>query len=122
MEQEPQKQSRFFTWLYIPIIAPLIVIFFGAIITGKVVIKISGFQLSIGVTLLIILCIFFVLIISFYLGMLYPFVAIYSIFLKENMPLRFRILSRVASVILFPFIWLDRRQQKNYKAHSDAGK
>ena len=87
MEQEPQKQSRFFTWLYIPIIAPLIVIFFGAIITGKVVIKISGFQLSIGVTLLIILCIFFVMIISFYLGMLYPFVAIYSIFLKENMPL-----------------------------------
>lgn len=116
MNQEPQKQSRFFTWLYIPIIAPLIVIFLGAIITGKVVIRISGFQLSVGVTLIIILCILFVMIVSFYLGMLYPLVVISRIFFKKNLPLRFRVLSQVATVILFPLFWFERRQQKSYKA------
>jgi len=67
MDQE-QKSSRFFNWLYIPIIAPLIVIFFGSFITGKIIIQITGFQLSIGLSILVIFCIFIAMSISFYLA------------------------------------------------------
>lgn len=115
MDQKPFKQSPFFTWIYSPIIAPVVVGLVVALITGRFVIQITGFQFSIGITLIITLCIFLVIIVSFYLGMLYFIISLFGLFFKDqDIPLRFQILTKVASFILFPIIWIQKRRRKNH--------
>lgn len=114
-----QKESRFFKWVYAPLIAPTILLLLGSVITGKIVIQISGFQMSIGITLIVILCIFTVMVGSFILGMGYVVLAVVNIFTKQKMPLIFRIPMTITSFVLFPFNWIYMRRHKRQRPPSE---
>src|SRR5580700_2715282 len=116
MAEQEKKPSRFFNWLYIPIIAPLVVIFFGSFIAGKIIIQITGFQLSIGLTILVIVCIFIAMVISFYVGMVFPIVAIFGFFVKDKReyPILFRMISGFALIVMFPFVLYEKLRQKRF--------
>src|SRR5256885_1314551 len=113
MAQEPkEREPRFFKWIYMPLIAPAILLVLGAIITGRIVISITGFQLSIGLTVLITLLIFAVMIISFFLGMGFFVVAIFSGIAKTKMPWPYRLIVPVVSVVIAPFVWFSKKRDK----------
>ena len=118
MGDESQKKPSILSLITKIINAPLVILLLGALIAGKIVIQITGFQLSIGITLLVIFCIFIAMVGSFVLGIQYPFVALFSVWFKQKMPLHFRIISGILSVLLFPWIWQERQQEKKYKASS----
>jgi|SRR5579884_1690539 len=115
MDKEPQNPlNRFFDSIYKNILAPLIVILLAAFITGKIVIQITGFQFSVGITLLIMLCIYIVMVLSFYLGMIFLVSLFFSLFMKNNMPRSFHVLSKFALIVLFPFLLYEKIRAKRY--------
>ncbi len=113
MSQEPQKQSRFLLWIYLPLICPIIVGLTISYITGKIIIQITGVQFSIGLIVIVTAIIFVVQGVSFMLGMGYFVLGILSLFTKQKIPLVLRIAAKVA----FPFMLLSNWVLEKIQEH-----
>src|SRR5437763_14322169 len=112
-EEELSRKRRFWAWLDNRIVGPLLGSLITAIAAGKIVIQITGAQLSIGLTILVILCIYVAMALSFYMGMLFPILALYHHFTKSKSPWWYRPFSNTltAQVLFFGsvFGWLWRK-------------
>src|SRR5258708_146768 len=118
MSEDAQKQpNKFLGGLWTTLLAPLIVALVLSALAGKIIISITGFQISIGMTILVILCIFLIMFISFYLGMYYFVVLIVSglsnLLFKTAVPPKEHLLLRIGSFMLFPLYLYSRLQEKN---------
>jgi hypothetical protein len=115
--QEPQQEkspSKVLSWLDQRLIGPLVGALITAIVAGRVVIQITGVQFNIGLMVLVALVMFVIMGISFFLGMGYILLYIFSIFTKQEPPMIYRIVARVSSIVLFPFWWKEWwKQRKN---------
>lgn len=109
---QDDKEPKFFKWVYAPLIAPAVLLVFGAIVTEKTVIRITGVQLNIGLTIAIIVFIYLVMVISFFLGMFYLPCSLLSYFTHVKMPWYLHVFFRIAS---FPVALLIRRKQKRWR-------
>jgi len=101
-----RKESGCLKSVWTTLIVPILVGIIIAYLAGRVVIRISGFQLSIGLTIAI-TCIFFVVIvISFLLGVGYLLFAGMSLLSRTDMPLVYRLATRF---VLNPALWVYSR-------------
>ena len=112
-EEELSRKRRFWAWLDNRIVGPLLGSLITAIAAGKIVIQITGAQLSIGLTILVILCIYGAMALSFYMGMLFPILALYHHFTKSKSPWWYRLFSNTltAPVLFFARVF-DRQWRK----------
>ena len=111
--QEPQqKTSKFLNWLDQRLIGPLLGALITAIVSGRIVILITGVQFNIGLMVLVTLIILVVMAVSFFLGMGYIILAFCSLFTKQKPPLPYRIVANISLIVLFP-LWLKHRKNKS---------
>lgn len=104
MKMEKAKSGCLNLW--VTILAPVIVNVVLAYLGQRLVIQITGFQISIGLTILITFVFFVVIVTSFLLGMAYVIFGVLSLILRFEMPLIFHI---VTNIILKPIIWIYSR-------------
>lgn len=115
MNDESSKKHKVFSWIDNRIIGPLLTSLIVATVTGKIVIRISGVQLSIGLTVLVIVCIYVAMGLSFTLGMFYMLFGIGTIFTKKKPPL----FMRPFAVLALPFLhlanWISKRRYEAFR-------
>ncbi len=103
-----KRVGGFFTSIWTTVIAPIVVSIVLAYLAGRLVIQISGFQLSIGLTIIVTLIILAVMVISFFLGMSYLIFGFLSLIFRSKMPLIYRI---ATNLLLKPAAWVYSRFQ-----------
>ncbi len=81
-----KREGGVFKSIWTNLIAPIVVGIVLAYLAGRLVIQISGFQLSIGLTIIVTLIILAVMVISFFLGMGYLFFGFLSLIFRSEMP------------------------------------
>src|SRR5579864_4733338 len=101
-----KREGGFFKSIWTTLIAPIIVAIVIAYLAGRLVIQISGFQLSIGLTIIITLIFLAVMAISFFLGMGYLVFGFFSVIFRSEMPLIYRI---ATNYLLKPALWVYMR-------------
>ncbi len=112
-----KREGGFFKSIWTTVIAPIVVSIVLAYLAGRLVIQISGFQLSIGLTIIITLIFLAVIIISFFLGMGYLIFGFLSLFLRSEMPLIYRIATKL---LLKPAVWVYSRFQDEETRKADS--
>ncbi|SRR5712692_2658777 len=121
------KDSGCLKSLWGTLLAPIIVGVVIALLAGRLVIQISGFQFSIGLTILIALVFFVVIVVAFFFGMAYLIFGGLSLLLRTEMPWAFRMATKL---IFNPGIWIysrvfsskeDREADKHDIAEAKAG-
>lgn len=100
------KDSGCLKSLWATLLAPIIVAAVVSLLAGRLVIQISGFQFSIGLTILIALVFFVVIAVSFVLGMGYLIFGGLSLLLRTEMPLVYRIATKL---LVKPGVWIYSR-------------
>src|SRR6266705_3534477 len=100
------KESGCLKSLWTTFVAPVLVGILLAYFAGRIVIQITGFQISIGLSIIITLVFFIVIIISFFLGMGYLIFGFFNLFFRAEMPLIYRIATKL---LLKPAIWIYSR-------------
>lgn len=111
-----KREGGFFKSIWTTLIAPIIVGLVMALIAGRIVIQISGFQFSIGLTITIALVFFIVIVISFFLGMGYLIFGFFSLIFRSEMPLIYRI---ATNLLLKPALWVYMRFQDEETREAD---
>lgn len=111
-----KKRDGFFKSIWTNLIAPILVGIVLALLAGRLVIQISGFQISIGLTIIITLVFFIVIVISFFLGMGYLIFGFFSLIFRSKMPLIYRIATHV---LLKPVLWMYNRFQDEETREAD---
>ncbi len=111
-----KREGGFFKSIWTTLIAPILVGIVLAYLAGRFVIQISGFQISIGLTIIITLVFFIVIAISFFLGIGYLIFGFFSLFFRSEMPLIYRI---VTHLFLKPAIWFYSRFQDEEVREAD---
>ena len=101
-----KREGGVFKSIWTNLIAPIVVGVVLAYLAGRLVIQISGLQLSIGLTIIVTLIILAVMVIAFFLGMGYLIFGFFSLFLRSEMPLIYRI---ATNLLLKPAVWVYRR-------------
>ncbi len=101
-----KREGGFFKSIWTTLIAPIVVGVVVAYILGRVVIQITGFQISIGLTIIITLIFLAVMVTSFILGMGYLFFSFFSVIFRSEMPLIYRI---ATNFLLKPAAWVYSR-------------
>ena len=111
-----KREGGFFKSIWATLIAPIIVVTVAAYLAGRLVIQISGFQLSISLTIMVTLIFLAVMVIFFFLGMGYLFFGFFNLFFRSEMPLIYRI---ATSLFLKPAFWIFRRFQDEKTREAD---
>src|SRR5947209_7823177 len=113
MDEEPgTRGKKFLSWVDNRIIGPLLGSIITAIAAGKIVIQITGVQLSIGLTILVIVFIYVVMVISFYMGMIFPILALVHVFTKSTYPRWYLFFSNALMAPWLFFAWIDDRRRR----------
>ena len=111
-----KREGGFFKSIWATLIAPIIVVTVAAYLAGRLVIQISGFQLSIGLTIIITLIFLAVMVIFFFLGIGYFFFGFLNLIFRSEMPLIYRI---ATSLLLKPAFWVFSRFQDEETREAD---
>ncbi len=111
-----KREGGFFKSIWTTLMAPIIVVTVAAYLAGRLVIQISGFQLSIGLTIMVTLIFLAVMVIFFFLGMGYLIFGFFSVIFRSEMPLIYRI---ATNFLLKPAAWVYMRFQDEETREAD---
>ncbi len=111
-----KREGGFFKSIWTNLIAPILVGIVLAALAGRLVIQISGYQISIGLTIIITLVFFIVIVISFFLGMGYLIFGFFSLIFRSEMPLIYRFATHF---LLKPALWMYNRFQDEETREAD---